>query len=144
MYMVKQNELKVVLKVSAEAGENGAENKTSVEPTVQDDDFQEVNRRKKHISKYTSQTAKKSINPVQTSAAVKLSSKAVLTRNFFPSLSTTDMDKGTTTAMNVLPQQEAPRKSGRPSPIVPSTTNLIRLQRDLKENAKGECDFRNI
>jgi hypothetical protein len=45
--------LKDVLKMSAEAGQSGAVNKTSVESTAQNDDFQEVTRR-------TSQTAKKS------------------------------------------------------------------------------------
>jgi hypothetical protein len=41
---------------------------------------------------------------------------------------------------NTLPEQEAPRKSGRQPPIV---TNLIRLQSDLKEHVKGEYEFRN-
>jgi hypothetical protein len=34
-------ELKAVLKVSAQEGRSGAVNKTSVESTAQDDDFQE-------------------------------------------------------------------------------------------------------
>jgi hypothetical protein len=86
-----------------------------VESTAQDDDFQEVKRRKKHISNNTSQTAKKSTKPVPT-----------------------------TEAENTQPEQEAPNKSGRPPPIVmTSTTNLIRLQTDLKEHDKGEYEFRN-
>jgi hypothetical protein len=59
MYAVTLNELKNVLKLSAQAGQSGAVNKTSVESTAQDDDFQEVNRRKRHMSNNTSQTAKK-------------------------------------------------------------------------------------
>jgi hypothetical protein len=54
------------------------------------------------------------------------------------------MDTETTGAENTLPEQEIPKKSGRPPPIVmTSTTNLIRLQSDLKEHVKGEYEFRN-
>jgi hypothetical protein len=110
-------------------------NKTSVELTVQDDDFHEVKRRKMHFSNDTSQTAKKSTKPVSTFAAVKFAPKAVLTRNFFATLRTADMNTETTGAPNILPEEEAPRKSGRLPPIVTtSTTNLIRLQSDLKEH----------
>jgi hypothetical protein len=43
-----------------------------------------------------------------------------------------------------LPEKEAPRKSGRPPPIVmTSTTKIIRLQSDSKEHVKGEHEFRN-
>jgi hypothetical protein len=67
-----------------------------VESAAQDDDFQEVKRLKRHISDYTSQTAKKSIKLVPISAAVKLLPKVVLTCNFFAPLRTTDMDTETT------------------------------------------------
>jgi hypothetical protein len=70
--------MKTVLKVSAQAGQSGAVNANSVESTAQDDDFQEVNRRERHLSNNTSLTAKKSTEPVPTSAAVQLSPKAVL------------------------------------------------------------------
>jgi hypothetical protein len=54
------------------------------------------------------------------------------------------MGKNTAGAENILPKQEAPRKSGRPPPIaMTSTTNLIQLQIDLKEHVKGEYEFRN-
>jgi hypothetical protein len=70
--------------------------------------------------------------------------KAVSTRNFFAPLRTTGMDTETTGAENTLPEQEAPRISGRPSAIMmTSTTNLIRLQSDLKECVKEEYVFRN-
>jgi hypothetical protein len=42
--------------------------------------------------------AKKSTKPVPTSAAVKLPPKAMLTRNFFATLGTTDMDTETSGA----------------------------------------------
>jgi hypothetical protein len=98
MYMVTLNELKAVLKVNAQAGQSGEENKTSVESVAQDDDFWEVKRCRRHISNETSQTTKKSPKPVPTSAAVKLPPKAVLTHNFFAPLRTTDMNMETTGA----------------------------------------------
>jgi hypothetical protein len=46
-----------------------------------------------------------------------------------------------TEAENILPEQEAPRKPGRPPQIVTtSTTNLIGLQSDLKHHVKGEYE----
>jgi hypothetical protein len=62
---------------------------------AQDDDFQEVKRRKKHISNNTSQTAKKSTKPVPISAAVKMSSKAMLNDDFFVLLRCIHMDMET-------------------------------------------------
>jgi hypothetical protein len=88
------------------------------------------------------QTAKKSTKPVPTFTAVKLPPKAVLTHNFFTPLRTADMDTDTAVTENTIPEQEAPRKPGRPLPIVmTSTTNLIRLQSDLKDYVKGEYEF---
>jgi hypothetical protein len=47
------------------------------------------------------------------------------------------MDTETTGAENTLPEQETPKKSGRPPPIVmTSATNLIHLQSDLKEHVR--------
>jgi hypothetical protein len=90
------NGLKAVLKMSAQAGQGGAVNKTSVESTAQGDNYQEVMRRKRYSSNNTSQTAKKSTKPVPTSEAFKMPPIAVLTRNFFATLRTTDMDTETT------------------------------------------------
>jgi hypothetical protein len=47
MYAVTLNELKAVLKVSAQAGQSDVVNKTSVESMARDDDFQEIKRHKK-------------------------------------------------------------------------------------------------
>jgi hypothetical protein len=102
MYTVTLNELKAVLKVSAQAGQSDAVKKTSVESTAQHDDFREVKRRMKHSSNDTSQTAKKSTKPVPTSAAVKLSPKAVLTRNFCAPCTITNIDTESTGAENAL------------------------------------------
>jgi hypothetical protein len=84
--------------VSAQAGQSGAVNKTSVESVAQGDDFWEVNRRKRHISNDTSQTAKNSTKQAPKSAAVKMLLKVILTHNFFAPLRTTDMDMETTGA----------------------------------------------
>jgi hypothetical protein len=52
------------------------------------------------------------------------------------------MDMETTEAKNILPEQDNPRKSGRPPPIVmTSTTNLIQLQSNLKNMSKESTSF---
>jgi hypothetical protein len=54
------------------------------------------------------------------------------------------MDTETTVAQNAVLEQKVSRKSGRRSTIVmTSTTKLIRLQSDLKDQAKGKYEFRN-
>jgi hypothetical protein len=58
----------------------------------------------------TSRTTKKSNTSVPKSTAVKLPTKAVISRNFFASLRNNDMDKETTEAENTLLEKEAPRK----------------------------------
>jgi hypothetical protein len=45
---------------------------------------------------------------------------------------------------NIEVQQQSPRKSGRPPPIVlTSTTNLIQLQRKFTKITTGNFEFRN-
>jgi hypothetical protein len=90
-------------------GKGGAVNKTSVESVAQNDDFQEVSRRKRHISNNTSQTAKKSTKPIPISEAVKMPSKTMLICDFSAPLGTNDMCMETTGADNTLSEQEAPR-----------------------------------
>jgi hypothetical protein len=126
IYTLTLNELKAVLKVKAQTGKCGAVTKTSLESAAHDDNFQEVKRCKRHISNDTSQTAKKLITSAPKSAAGKLPTKTVITRNFFAPLRTNDMDTESTKTESTLPEKEAPRKSGRLPPIVmTSTTNLI-------------------
>jgi hypothetical protein len=137
MYTVTLKELKSVQKVSAQAGQSGAVNKTSVESTAQDDDFQEVKARM-HISNNTTQRAKKSTK-IPISADVKLPLVVVLTRNFFAPLRTTDTDTETAGAENTLPKQDSLRQPSRPPPIVmTSTTNRIRLETTSKESTSSE------
>jgi hypothetical protein len=135
--------VKDVVKVNAKARQSGAVTKSSLESMAQDDDFQNVKRRKRHICNDTSQTAKKSTISVPKSTG-KLPTEVVITRNFFGHLRTNDMDTETTGTENNLPEEEAPRKSGRSPPIVMTpTTNIIRIQSDLKDHVKGEYEFRN-
>jgi hypothetical protein len=95
IYTVTRNELKTVLNMSAQAGQSGVVNTSSVELTDQDD-FQKVKRRNRHISNYTSQIAKKSAKPVPASTAVNLPLRTVLTRKFLAPVRTTDMDTART------------------------------------------------
>jgi hypothetical protein len=53
------------------------------------------------------------------------------------------MDMESTDAEKTLPEQEVSRNPGTPSPIMTSTTNLIRLKSDLKDHVRGEYEFRN-
>jgi hypothetical protein len=104
MYLVTLNKLNAVLKVSAQAGQSGPVNKTSVESTAQDDDFQEEKRRKRQISNDTSQAANKSTKTILTTATAKLPPKVVLTRNFLSPLRINDMDMETTDAEKKPPE----------------------------------------
>jgi hypothetical protein len=132
----------VVLKVNAQAGQSEAVKKPHWNQWPRMKTSQEVKRCKRHSSNDTSQTARKSTKPVPTSTTLQLPPKAVLTCNFFAPLRTNYMDTETTGAENALPDNEAASKLGRPPPIVmTSTTNLIQLQSDLKEQVKGEYEF---
>jgi hypothetical protein len=68
--------------VSAQEKLSGTKNKTSLEPTAQDDEFQELKRCKRHNSNGKSESAKKSTKTVPTSAAVKLPPKEAAIRNY--------------------------------------------------------------
>lgn len=90
------------MKVSAEAGRSDVVDKTSVESTAQDDNFQKVRRRKGYVSNNALQTAKNLTKPPSTSAVVKLPQKAVLTRKFFAPFRTTDIGTEASVAENTL------------------------------------------
>lgn len=92
-YTVTLNELKTILKVSVHGGQSAVVKKTTVGLMAQDD-FHEVKRR---ICNNTLQTAKNST-----------SLQNQLPRNFFTSLSTTNMDMETTETENAQLEQEAP------------------------------------
>jgi hypothetical protein len=96
MYTLTLKELQAVLKVNTQTGQSGAVNKTTLESTAQDDDFQEVKRCERCISSDTSEMTMKSTESVPISTAVKQTPKAVPTCNFFAALRTNDMDMETT------------------------------------------------
>jgi hypothetical protein len=55
------------------------------------------------------------------------------------------MDMGNSGAENTVPEQGAPRKSGRsPTIAITFTSNLIRLHSDLKEHVKGEYELKEM
>jgi hypothetical protein len=118
MYTITLNELKGVQKMCAHAGQSGVTNKTSVESTAQDGDFQKVTWRKMHTCNNTLETTKKWDKPVPTPAAVKLPSNATLTRKFFTPLRTTVIDTETISADDTRSEKQAPRKPGRPPAIM--------------------------
>jgi hypothetical protein len=68
----------------------------------------------------------------------------VTTRNFFAPLRTTNMDTDSS-GSETIPQEEAVRaKTCRPPPIIlTSATNLIPLQKQLKNVVKEDFEFRN-
>jgi hypothetical protein len=61
-----------ILKLSAQAGQNGVANGTSVDSVAQDDCFQEARKCKRHISDNTPQRTKRLAKPVPTSVSVNL------------------------------------------------------------------------
>jgi hypothetical protein len=130
--------------VNTRVRQSGVVNKTALESMAQDEDFQKIKRRKRRISNDISETTMKSKKSVPISTTVKQTPKAVPTRNFFARLRTNDLNTESTGTEKILPEQEAPTKSGRPLPIVKtSTTNLIQLKSNLKEHVKADYKFPN-
>jgi hypothetical protein len=136
-YTVALKELKSLLKASNSAG--GTNTKTeSVKPSL-DDGFKEVRRRKRHstneaapISKKLAAEAKSTTNP------------KVAPRKFFAPLRAATRETDFSGAEATTLEEAVPGKAGRPPPIIlTSTTNLIQLQRQLKNVAKGDFEFRN-
>jgi hypothetical protein len=100
-------------------------------------DFRGLKKRKRHNSNDTSQSTKNSTKPVPTSVAVKLPPKAVLIRNFFGPLRSTEMDTEITEAQNALPEQEATNSSDGFYHKPHSTTKRFkgtRAPKDTKRN----------
>jgi hypothetical protein len=133
-YTVALTELKSLLKASNSAGVATTAS-VCVQPP-QEDGFKEVRRRKRHSTKKAA--------PTSTAAETKSTdTKEVATRNFFgPLRAKMDTDSSVTEA--TTPEDAVPGKAGRPPPIIlTSNTNLIQLQRQLKNVAKGDFEFRN-
>jgi hypothetical protein len=68
--------------------------------------------------------------------------KEVVTRNFLAPLRVADMDTDASGTEATSNEEAAPGKTGRPPPIIlTSTTNLFRLQKQLKSVVKENFDF---
>jgi hypothetical protein len=68
----------------------------------------------------------------------------VTTRNFFAPLRTTNMDTDSSDSETTPQEEMVPAKTCRPPPIIlKSPTNLIQLQKQLKNVVKEDFEFRN-
>jgi hypothetical protein len=69
--------------------------------------------------------------------------KEVANRNLFAPLRTTPMDTDAADA-EATTHEAVPEKAGRPPPIIlTAKTNLIQLQKQLKNVVKSDFEFRN-
>jgi hypothetical protein len=133
-YTVALNEHSL-LKASNSAG--GTDTASESVKTSQDDGFKEVRRRKRRSTNEAAPTSKKRRKP--TAPPNKRSPRV----NFFAPLRATTMDTDTSGAETTT-LEAVPDKAGSPPPIIlTSTINLIQLQRQLKNVAKGDFEFRN-
>jgi hypothetical protein len=136
-YTVALKKLKSLLKASNKAGGNNTTTE-SVKPS-QDDGFKEFRRRKRHSTNEAAPTSKKPAAETKNTP-----NKEVATRDFFAPLRATNMDIDTSGAEATTVEEAVSGKAGRPPPIIlTATTNLIQLQRQLKNVSKGEFEFRN-
>jgi hypothetical protein len=124
-YTVTLNDFKSLLKTSSQAGRSS-----------QGDGFKEVRSRKRLSTEEAAHSPKKS--------AVPTSAGQVTTKNFFASLRANSMGTDAPVTVSNPAEAAAPVKSGRPPPIVlMSAANLIQLQKQLKDVAKQNFEFRN-
>jgi hypothetical protein len=114
------------------------------------EEFREQRRRKRNPS--DDQAKKSKINmPTPGSRDSKPRPQGEMaTKNFFSPLTTAEMEiehapvEGTSDDPNKEPQQTSASKAGRPPPIVlTSTTNLMTLQKHIKDIVTGNFEFRN-
>jgi hypothetical protein len=124
-YSVTLTELKSILKVYK-----------STEKPTQDEDFQEVRRRKRHNTSEAAPTSKKAV-PTATSDPATTPPKQITTRNFFAPLHAANMDTDTAGSEASTSTATAPRKTGRPPPIIlTSAVNFIQLQKKTERCGK--------
>jgi hypothetical protein len=135
-YTFVLNELKSLLKASTSAG--GTTTASGIVKPTQEDGFKEVRRRKRRSTNEVAPTSKK-----PAAAATSTPTNEVATRNFFIPLRATTTDTDSGTEATTL-EEAVPGKAGRPPPIIlTSITNQIQLQRQLKNVAIGDFEFRN-
>jgi hypothetical protein len=124
----------------------------SLLPEEQPDEFREQRRRKRHPSTEDENKTPKTSKPTPGPRDPRVRSHEVVQlRNYFAPLRATEMEVERTpteetsnTENTEVQQQQSPSKSGRPPPIVlTSTTNLIQLQRQITKFTTGNFEFRN-
>jgi hypothetical protein len=137
-YTVALQELKALLKASTTA----VPTPTSKPTSTQEDGFTEVRRRKRQSSDKAAQSSKKAV-PTAVSALADTPAK-VTTRNFIAPLRTTNMDTDSSGSETTPQEETVPAKTCRPPPMsLTSPTNLIHLQKQLKNVVKEDFEFRN-
>jgi hypothetical protein len=140
-YSVTLKELKGLLKAGI-FGEERSEKQ--VQPT-EEEGFQEVRRRKRHGTNKSAKTTKKAAVQAKASPPItKPSATEVATRKFFAPLRAAQMDTEAPATEGSTSEDTAARKPGRPPPIILTTpTNLIQLQKQLKNVVAENFEFRN-
>jgi hypothetical protein len=132
-YTVALQELNALLKASTTADPT----QTPKPASTQEDGFTEVRRRKRQNSDKAAQTSKKEA-PTAVSALADTPSK-ITTRNFFAPLRTTNMETDSSGSETTPQEETVPAKTCRPPPfILTSATNLIQLQKQLKNVVKED------
>jgi hypothetical protein len=109
------------------------------------EEFREQRRRKRNPSDEQPAVLKKTAGsvPAKTSpTGVSYPPKTVVTRNFFAPLRVAEMDTESSTTEGSPYEESAVGKRGRPPPIVlTSATNLIQLQKQLKNVVEDNFEF---
>jgi hypothetical protein len=127
-------------------------NITEGDPIERHEEFCEQERRKRIPSDEHVKKSKKTATTAPAPKDPRIRSQGELpTKNFFAPLKSTEIEverpgmEESTQKPDGEPQQESSSKSGRPPPIVlTSTTNLIQLQRQIKRFVTGSFEFRSI
>jgi hypothetical protein len=134
IYTVSLSKIKTTLKKTA-PGQRKETTNTAGPSSPQDDGFQEVRRRKRQSTGETERMNKKPV-------PATLAPKEVPTQNFFATLLTTNMETESSRAEVSSEEDVALQNTGRPPPIIlTTTTNLIHLQRHLKNMTKDDFEF---
>jgi hypothetical protein len=138
------------LRNSLKQAEEEPSGETKADPGQNNQEFWEQKRRKRTPTGEKEENATKSDTATPPQEPRTQPQGEVATTNYFAPLRTSEMDvelpvaEGSTQKPDRGLQQESASKSGRPPPIVlTSTTNLIHLQRKVKGFVSDSFEFRN-
>jgi hypothetical protein len=146
LYAATHRDLRPSLKQEEEKPAGGKDG----DPGQRNQEFREQKRRKRtQTGEKTQSTKTDNATPTPRDPRTQPQGE-VPTKNYFAPLRTTDMDverpvrEGSTQRPDGESHQESTSKSGRPPPIVlTSTINLIQLQKTFKGFVSGSFEFRN-